>query len=243
MTRIIADPNSGRVDEYVLEQGEYLIGQGSQCDIRLSDRTASRRHARISFQGSRLTIEDLGSTNGTFLRDRRIDNAEEVTTGTLKIGSCKVVVVVDEQKQSDHPKPARLRVAVLYPQTTQVDSYFSTETREITARDVPAEIRNDAAEEILNRAEITDPVLLQTEQALPDAAMGTTSDSHQPLSVGTWIEFSGDRAAKRVLHLLSISKQGGVYFFGDDQTDETTLCVTATRLSERLQERSARILS
>ena len=54
--------------EYDLHDGAVL-GRGDQAEIRLEDPFASSRHARISRQGGVMVLEDLGSTNGTYLNE------------------------------------------------------------------------------------------------------------------------------------------------------------------------------
>ena len=54
--------------EYDLGEGAVL-GRGDQAEIRLEDPFASSRHARIVRQGGVLVLEDLGSTNGTYLNE------------------------------------------------------------------------------------------------------------------------------------------------------------------------------
>jgi hypothetical protein len=54
--------------EYDLQDGAVL-GRGEQAEIRLEDPFASSRHAQIVRQGGAMVIEDLGSTNGTFLNE------------------------------------------------------------------------------------------------------------------------------------------------------------------------------
>src|SRR5581483_7124645 len=54
--------------EYDLGDGAVL-GRGDQAEIRLEDPFASSRHARIYRQGGVMVIEDLGSTNGTYLNE------------------------------------------------------------------------------------------------------------------------------------------------------------------------------
>ena len=54
--------------EYDLEDGAVL-GRGEQAEIRLEDPFASSRHARIIRQGGVMVLEDLGSTNGTYLNE------------------------------------------------------------------------------------------------------------------------------------------------------------------------------
>ena len=51
---------------YDLSDGA-LLGRGDQADIRLEDGFASSRHARLIPQGDVMVLEDLGSTNGTYL--------------------------------------------------------------------------------------------------------------------------------------------------------------------------------
>jgi len=54
--------------EYDLGEGAVL-GRGEQAEIRLEDPFASSRHARVLRQGGAMVLEDLGSTNGTYLNE------------------------------------------------------------------------------------------------------------------------------------------------------------------------------
>jgi hypothetical protein len=54
--------------EYDLHGGAVL-GRGEQAEIRLEDPFASSRHAQITRQGGVMVLEDLGSTNGTYLNE------------------------------------------------------------------------------------------------------------------------------------------------------------------------------
>lgn len=50
-----------------LEEGENILGRGAECTLVIDARTVSRRHARIRVAGDVASIEDLNSTNGTFV--------------------------------------------------------------------------------------------------------------------------------------------------------------------------------
>lgn len=67
--------------------GSSQIGRGDGCAIRLSDTYVSQVHARLYGENGTWYVEDLGSTNGTFLNDRKVAQAVEVHAGdVVKVG-------------------------------------------------------------------------------------------------------------------------------------------------------------
>lgn len=73
---------------YDLMDGATL-GRGD-VEIRLDDPFASSRHARISREGHVVVIEDLGSTNGTYLNDHPLDGPQPLHDGDrIRIGDCE----------------------------------------------------------------------------------------------------------------------------------------------------------
>jgi pSer/pThr/pTyr-binding forkhead associated (FHA) protein len=70
-----------------LEHAPVLIGRGSDAAIRLDDDYVSTRHARIAASGDEWFVEDLGSTNGTYIGSVRITQPTTITLGTqVRIG-------------------------------------------------------------------------------------------------------------------------------------------------------------
>src|SRR6185436_17143583 len=70
---------TGTVATYPLpEAGQITIGRGSSCDIAVNDESISRKHARLTIGEDTLTIEDLGSANGTKVRGNRLDVGKPV---------------------------------------------------------------------------------------------------------------------------------------------------------------------
>jgi len=58
-----------------------VIGRGSHCDISLPDEALSASHVRLSFHHGQWWLEDLGSTNGTFLNKDQIAVPTVIITG------------------------------------------------------------------------------------------------------------------------------------------------------------------
>ena len=64
-----------------------LIGRANDSTLVLTDDYASTRHARISLEDGRWVAEDLGSTNGTYIGQQRIDGPTVMQPGVpLRIG-------------------------------------------------------------------------------------------------------------------------------------------------------------
>jgi predicted component of type VI protein secretion system len=72
-------PTVGKV--YPLEKSEIFVGRDLSNDIVINDPEISRRHARLYVQGASYVLEDLGSTNGTFVNGQRLMGANVLRPG------------------------------------------------------------------------------------------------------------------------------------------------------------------
>ncbi len=76
--------------------GDFVLGRGDHAEIRLEDPFASSRHARIYEQAGTLVLEDLRSTNGTYLNEELLDTPRPLHPGDhLRIGDSEFVFEVD----------------------------------------------------------------------------------------------------------------------------------------------------
>ena len=66
-----------------LVQRSLLIGRDPSCDLVINDVEVSRRHARLIAQSGGYAVEDLGSTNGTFVDEQRIKNVVPLKSGAI----------------------------------------------------------------------------------------------------------------------------------------------------------------
>ena len=83
---------------------ELSVGRDPSSDLCLDDRTISSRHAHLIFRQDQWWVEDLGSTNGTFLNDHRIDTPTVIAHGDrLQFGQNEFLVTIDLLQPSKDP--------------------------------------------------------------------------------------------------------------------------------------------
>lgn len=75
--------------------GEFIVGRTKSAQVVITERTVSRRHALLRFDGNELVVEDLGSSNGTFVNEARVTHATLKVGDHLRFGSvpCAISVV------------------------------------------------------------------------------------------------------------------------------------------------------
>jgi DNA-binding winged helix-turn-helix (wHTH) protein len=78
-----------------LDAGEHVLGRDPDVEIYLDSPGVSRRHALITIAADRATIADLGSKNGTFVGDDRVDGSRLLGDGDIiAVGSVKLTLRV-----------------------------------------------------------------------------------------------------------------------------------------------------
>jgi pSer/pThr/pTyr-binding forkhead associated (FHA) protein len=76
--------------------GDIVLGRGERAEIRLEDPFASARHARIYEQSNIMVIEDLDSTNGTYLNEELLETPRPLHPGDrVRIGDSEFTYEVD----------------------------------------------------------------------------------------------------------------------------------------------------
>jgi predicted component of type VI protein secretion system len=68
---------------FTLEGDQLTVGRDATNEITINDAEISRRHARLTFQGGKYVLEDLGSTNGTFVNGQRLAGPRVLKAGEV----------------------------------------------------------------------------------------------------------------------------------------------------------------
>lgn len=86
----------GKLDDralcLVLRPGRNLLGSASDSMLRIEHPTVSRHHAELVVEGDTVEVKDLGSRNGTFLKDRRVSRGQPAVGEVIGFGRVQLVL-------------------------------------------------------------------------------------------------------------------------------------------------------
>ena len=124
----------GQREEVELSPGVTVVGRGPDCDVRIPLPLVSRKHCQIVQNDDGLTVQDLGSTNGTMLNDSPVVESELHPGDTLKIGDVKFIVQIDGKPQNIVPPEDTVELS---------DSFFDISGSHITQSPDPDDSLSD----------------------------------------------------------------------------------------------------
>jgi pSer/pThr/pTyr-binding forkhead associated (FHA) protein len=83
------------------DKPEVILGREPGCDFLINDKTVSSRHARVSDHHQQWWLEDLASTNGTFINDEAITAPVVITHGDeVRLGHIELSVQIGQPQNS-----------------------------------------------------------------------------------------------------------------------------------------------
>jgi pSer/pThr/pTyr-binding forkhead associated (FHA) protein len=108
------EPGTANVAEFVMEKEAAVFGRGSNCDVILTEKKASRKHCEIRRQGLSFFVKDLNSANGLLVNGVAATEQELVPGDVIQIGECQIQFIVENRNyfsQQDQflPVPSHLR--------------------------------------------------------------------------------------------------------------------------------------
>lgn len=105
---LILFKETGQQRDFPLEPGKTIIGRKEDCDLRIPLSEVSRQHAVVMVEGDTVTLRDLGSSNGTYVNNRRITEQELDPGDHVVIGSVVFTVQIDGYPKEIKPVQTRL---------------------------------------------------------------------------------------------------------------------------------------
>lgn len=99
MEKLVISANGVELWRTWLDRPESVLGRLEECDIRLDHRSASRRHARLVQVAEGWMLEDLGSTNGTFVNGRQIERCLLRPGDRIGIGEYEILFLAKDVEE------------------------------------------------------------------------------------------------------------------------------------------------
>jgi pSer/pThr/pTyr-binding forkhead associated (FHA) protein len=87
--------NDGDINPVEFNIPEVIVGRDPACNFSIPDETVSSRHARISYHHNQWWVDDMNSTNGTFLNEDRVYTPTVVISGDeIRCGQIVLKIVI-----------------------------------------------------------------------------------------------------------------------------------------------------
>ena len=83
MHRLVVNPGKPEAWEIQLKPGANYLGRGDASDFQIPDASVSTRHCQIIVSGTSVSIQDLGSTNGTFINGQQLTGEAILKSGQI----------------------------------------------------------------------------------------------------------------------------------------------------------------
>lgn len=103
---LIAFRSSGERRDFRVAASPYTIGRKPDCNLRIPSAAVSRKHCELSLEADALKVRDLGSSNGTFLNDVRVQEAALAAGDRLTVGNITFTVQINGQPAAIAPPAA-----------------------------------------------------------------------------------------------------------------------------------------
>jgi len=166
LAKLVATAGPHRGSEFELTRRTTTIGRSEECDIVLEDESVSRQHARITLTENHFHIEDLNSTNGTFVNGKRIISHQLLDQDRIQI--CKSIFIFYPKEAPKEEKPSTDLINILPTQgidTTTILGSIDASTFTI-AHDTRALVSAGQLKQVQRRLQIVNDLSLAIAETL-----------------------------------------------------------------------------
>ncbi len=201
--------------EFSLQDSSSLIGRSQNCDIQIEHDSLSREHARIVLKGDDISVQDLHSTNGTFVNERQIFETTNLSPGDVlrfgqesfcvQLGGTEATIAYDQNALAHLNSASSMLVedeeaggtmmlqSIALPAGWQHSSILSAIESELTDKDkaLIEALRSHAIKKLHHKHGLL--VTILPEQKTPAVKLLSSNQEHARWSIG--------RAKKQALQL------------------------------------------
>ncbi len=96
----------GERREFPVSGPKTIVGRRPDCGLRIPTKDVSREHCTLLIDGEELAVSDLGSSNGTYVNDKRVDESELEPGDRLRVGPVTFVVQINGEPAQIKPEDA-----------------------------------------------------------------------------------------------------------------------------------------
>ena len=236
LVRHVSSPSPADIHEFALDGHDIAIGRSPSCDIRLEgDQLISRRHALLRYDGERYSIVDLSSSNGTFVNDVEITEAQPLATGDrILLGEHEVVYSTEPASDAATVAGAHLRelapARVPTPKTGPIAAA-------LPPTDVVARPANGTA---LLEPELAEPTIPKSDLPTDELEAGTdlpSADGAAPAATPGDAEGAPELAPEPLTTLMpTVSASAGAGDLDAVRAQVTGLVATVEALAQRADD-------
>ena len=113
----VIGPDGAELLHTVLPPGEYVIGRTAECHLRVNADLVSRKHARLIIADDSVLIEDLGSSNGTYVNGEQVtDSVRLAPDQSVQVGAATISVRRKPAADGSESPPNEVAVRRLLPE-------------------------------------------------------------------------------------------------------------------------------
>jgi hypothetical protein len=108
-----------RNQRFELAVGEHLIGREQDAQLQLANVSVSRHHAKITVTPKTVTVEDLGSGNGTLVNNKAVESQVLASNDEVRIGKFTLIYLTDEKRDEFHKGRCVKYLPVYHPKQAE----------------------------------------------------------------------------------------------------------------------------
>jgi pSer/pThr/pTyr-binding forkhead associated (FHA) protein len=132
--RLVVRTGEAMGTEFVLDRSESMIGRSPDSDVYINDKLVSRRHAKVTRSDADYVIEDLNSSNGTFVNGQRVMGSKPLRPrDTIQIGTTSLLFQMEAAGEAAPPPKADFGTMLVSSEAEEVP--LTNETQAVMAEE------------------------------------------------------------------------------------------------------------